>query len=1290
MVSKIDRYTKKITHLSVNACLAPLASVHGLAVTTVEGIGSVKDNLHPVQERIAKNHGTQCGFCTPGIVMSMYSLLRNQVKPSMDDLEEALQGNLCRCTGYRPIIEAFRTFTVEEESSDKISNGFCSMGEQCCKNKNKEMNGNGIDDNDFQNSDEILLKAKKFKPYDSTQEVIFPPELAIYEKYDTEYLKFHGPRITWYRPVLLNDLIELKNKYPSAKIVNGNSEIGIEMKFKNCLYSELISSSHIKELKTLSVVDNYLRVGSAVTLTELEAELHSIVQLKPEYSTLIFKSLLEMLKVFAGKQIRNVGTIGGNIMTGSPISDLNPIFMAANCKLDVISKDGERQIFMDNNFWKGYRTSIIKNNEILKAIYIPFTEKNQYFKAYKQSKRRDDDIAIVNAAFFLELNDLKIVDARMVYGGMAPTTQMAVKTCASIISMDWNEDTLDKVLNLLSEEFPLDPSAPGGMVEYRRTLTLSFFFKFYFSVCQFLNNNGYTINIPKSHKSAIQEFQKLSPKSSQLYFIARNAENKQVSSVGRPVVHQSALKHATGEAVYCDDMPKFENEVYLSLVRSTVPHAKIISIDPQDALKLNGVVGFFSAKDIPTERNRCGAIVSDEEVFATEKVLCQGYIIGAVAATSLAIAQRASVLVKINYETLDPIITIEDAIKHNSFFPGSPQIIECGNVEEAFNKADGIIEGNLRIGGQEHFYLETHNAIAVPSKEDDEIVIYSSTQHPSDVQRQAADVLGIPRNKITCRVKRIGGGFGGKEARSCIMALPVAFAAYKLKRPVRLSLERKEDMLITGQRHPFYSKYKVAYTNDGKIIAAEIDLYSNAGCTLDLSDCVMERAMHHFSNAINIPNVKCRGFVCKTNLPSNTAFRGFGAPQSMLVGETFIHQVAETLNIDVNKVHELNFCKLGDLTYYKQKITNVTLKECWNECLLQSQYENRKKSVEKFNSENRFRKRGISIVPTMFGAGFSAPFLNQAGALILIYSDGSVLLSHGGTEMGQGLHTKMIQVASQTLNIPIEYIHLSETSTDKVPNTSATAASSSSDLNGMAVKNACEKILNRLKPIIEENLNGSWKDWISAAYFRRISLSATGYYGTPDLGEDPVNKTHSYYNYYTYGVACSEVEIDCLTGDHQIIRTDIVMDLGESLNPTIDIGQIEGAFVQGYGLYTLEELIYSPNGTLYSNGPGTYKIPGFSDIPAEFNVSLLKGASNPRAVYSSKAVGEPPLFLSSSIFFAIREAIKSARIDAGISTKFTLNSPATAARIRMACKDELSNRFSDADRTNQTPWNINV
>lgn len=1291
MVSKYDRHQDKVIHLPVNACLAPICSMHGLAVTTVEGIGSTKTRLHPVQERIAKAHGSQCGFCTPGIVMSMYTLLRNSVKPTMKEMEVAFQGNLCRCTGYRPIIEGFRTFTEEWEriqTGNKLSNGVCGMGDKCCKLQNGETKMNGTGNSE---EEEKLFITNEFTPYDPSQEPIFPPELRLTDEYDKQNLVFKSKDITWYRPTRLKELLDLKNKHPDAKIVVGNTEVGVEMKFKHMTYPVIIQPVQIPELVSIAQTHSGVKIGASVTLADVERFLKTQIKKQTEHKTRIFQATVEMLNWFAGLQIRSVGALGSNIMTGSPISDMIPVLMAARAELEVQSKDrGIRRITLDNNFFVGYRKSVVQANEVLLYINIPFSKPDQYFQAYKQARRREDDIAIVNAAVNVTFQPRShiIADISLAFGGMSFKTVAAPKTEKNLKGLPWNKQTLEIAYTCLLEDLPLHPGAPGGMIQYRRSLTLSLFFKAFLAISKRLQEYVTDVKLDQRDLSGIDGFHCKELKSSQ-YFTVVPSTQKKTDGLQRPMVHRSAYKQATGEAVYCDDIPLQEGELYCAFVLSTKPHANILKIDESEALAMGGVHGFVYSKDVP--HDAWGTVVHDEKVFFSDKVTSQGQIIGLIVADNQSIAQKAARKVKIQYQELEPVvITIEDAIEHKSFFGDHHKVLQKGDIEKVLKEAPHVLEGECRIGGQEHFYLETQACLVVPKKEDDEMEIFSSTQCTTEISKLVAEVLGIQQNKVITKVKRIGGGFGGKESKAALIALPTAVAAKKFNRPMRCMLDRDEDIIMTGARHPLLMKYKIAFDDNGKMLGCDVALYSNCGYSLDLSLGVMDRVMTHVENAYHIPTIRASGYLCKTNLPSNTAFRGFGGPQGMFLAECMAQHIADFLNKDPAEISELNLYKEGDTTHYNQKLTNCTLDKCWKECIASSNYYSRRKKLEKFNRESRYKKRGLSVIPTKYGIAFGISFLNQAGALVLVYTDGSVLLSHGGIEMGQGLYTKMIQVASRVLEIPVDKIHTSETATDKVPNTSPTAASSGSDLNGMAVMEACKVIKERLRPYKEADPKGTWESWVKKAYFDRVSLSATGFYKT-DVDFDWNTKQGTLFNYFTYGVACTEVEIDTLTGDHQVLKTDIVMDLGESLNPAIDIGQIEGAFMQGYGLFVLEEMVYSPEGTIFTRGPGTYKLPGFADIPTEFNVSLLKGVSNPRAVYSSKAVGEPPLFLASSILYAIKDAITAAREENGIKKEyFRFDAPATSANIRMACQDSITAKIKEPEPGSFKPWNVVV
>lgn len=542
------------------------------------------------------------------------------------------------------------------------------------------------------------------------------------------------------------------------------------------------------------------------------------------------------------------------------------------------------------------------------------------------------------------------------------------------------------------------------------------------------------------------------------------------------------------------------------------------------------------------------------------------------------------------------------------------------------------------------------------------------------------------------RVKRLGGGFGGKETRAVQLSSIIALAAHKTRRPVRCMLTREEDMIISGQRHPFLGRWKVGVNKDGKIQALDIDIFNNGGWSWDLSAAVCERSMSHSDGCYRVPNVHVRGRICKTNTMSNTAFRGFGGPQGMFIAETYMSEVADRLGMPVEKLREINMYKHGESTHFNQTLDGdwfVPL--MYKQVQKETKYAERREAVAHFNAEHKWRKRGLALIPTKFGISFTALWFNQAGALVHIYHDGSVLVAHGGTEMGQGLHTKMAMIAAQALDVPLDSVHISETSTNTVANASATAASASSDLNGYAIFNACKQLNERLAPYREKlGKDASMAKLAEAAYFDRVNLSAQGFYKTPEIGYTWGENKGKMFFYFTQGVAAAEVEIDTLTGTWTCLRADIKMDVGRSINPAIDYGQIQGAFVQGLGLFTMEESLWlrsgPQKGMLFTRGPGTYKIPGFRDIPQVFNVSLLKDVEwkELRTIQRSRGVGEPPLFMGSSVFFAIRDALKAARAQYGVEATvgsddkddglLKLESPATPERIRLACVDPIMER----------------
>jgi xanthine dehydrogenase molybdopterin binding subunit len=757
--------------------------------------------------------------------------------------------------------------------------------------------------------------------------------------------------------------------------------------------------------------------------------------------------------------------------------------------------------------------------------------------------------------------------------------------------------------------------------------------------------------------------------------------------------HDSAIKHVTGQSVYVNDI-EANRQLVGRVVYSSEAHARISLIDTKAALKLNGVVAILTYRDIPGE-NQLGPVINDEPCLADDEVTFIGQAIALIAAETEEAAIKAEKLIRIEFEELETILDLYDAIEADSLI-APPRIIECGNVDETIESAPHVISGELETGAQEHWYLETQSALAIPG-EGKEMLIHASSQNPAETQAIVAEVLGIAKNEVDVEVRRMGGGFGGKETQANHVAAWAALLANATKRSVGIHLFRDDDQKITGKRHRFLSKYLIGFNDEGKILVYSVELNSDAGSATDLSRAILERAMLHAENSYFIPNARIVGKAYKTNLPSNTAFRGFGGPQGMAVIETAIDRIARVLKKDPADIRKLNFYGIGqkNVTPYGEIVANNHLHVIFDQLLASSNYNERRESVSEFNQEHEFVKRGISLTPVKFGISFTTAFLNQAGALVHIYNDGTIAVNHGGTEMGQGLNTKIHGIAADEFGVSPEFIKISATNTSKVPNTSATAASSGSDLNGMAVKNAIDKLKSRLVEVALADLKSKlkndsiiadqitfsdnfvfaasnpetkipFKDLVKQAYLNQVSLSATGFYKTPGIFYDrELGKGNPFY-YYAYGMSVSEVEVDVLTGESKLLRSDILHDVGDSLNPDIDLGQIEGGFIQGVGWVTTEEIKWDKKGHLLTHSPDTYKIPTVNDIPLNFNVELLQGYPNEGTIRKSKAVGEPPLMLAFSVWLAIKDAV-SAVGNHEFEPAFSL--PATAEVVLMSIEE---------------------
>ncbi|WP_425091748.1 xanthine dehydrogenase molybdopterin binding subunit [Tropicimonas sp. S265A] len=768
-------------------------------------------------------------------------------------------------------------------------------------------------------------------------------------------------------------------------------------------------------------------------------------------------------------------------------------------------------------------------------------------------------------------------------------------------------------------------------------------------------------------------------------------------SVHKPLAHDAAPLHVTGQARYVDDIPTPANAVHLAFGLSEIAHGTITAMDLAPVRAAPGVLAVLTAEDLPHHNDVSPTPLEAEPMLAEGEVKYLGQPIFLVIAETHLAARRAARLAEISYAEKPALLTIDDALAAGEIFEDAPRHYTKGDAAAALASAPQVIDGRMEIGGQEHFYLEGQAALALP-QEGGDMIVHSSSQHPTEIQHKVAEALGLPMNAVRVEVRRMGGGFGGKESQGNALACSCAIAAQMTGRPAKMRYDRDDDMTITGKRHEFRIDYKVGITPEGRILGLIFEQYCRCGWSLDLSLPVADRAMLHADNAYHLEHVSIRSHRLRTNTQSNTAFRGFGGPQGMVGIERVLDHVAHAVGRDPLEVRRLNYyaasaapagasgggisAQKKQTTPYHMEVEDFVLHEMTNALLASSDYTARRAEIARWNAENPILKRGIALTPVKFGISFTLTHLNQAGALVHVYQDGSIHMNHGGTEMGQGLFQKVAQVAASRFGVGLDRVKITATDTAKVPNTSATAASSGSDLNGMAVKAACDTIRDRIAEFLAEehqadpasvrfeggrvHVGGAdyaFEEAVHKAYMARVSLSATGFYKTPKIVWDRIRGTGRPFFYFAYGVSVTEVILDTLTGENRIVRTDILHDCGASLNPALDIGQIEGGYVQGAGWLTMEELVWDARGALRTHAPSTYKIPAAGDTPSVFNVALWDGVNREDTIYRSKAVGEPPLMLGISALMALSDAVAAC----GDGTVYpALDAPATPERLLWA------------------------
>ncbi len=1265
LLSVIDHVTGDTVWRPVNSCLHPVAQLDGAAVVTVEGLGSVAHGLHPIQRAIVQENGTQCGFCTPGFVMSMAGLLARQSAPTAQQIEDHFDGNLCRCTGYRPILDAMHRF------DDAV----------------------GV-------------------PLPSA-----PAPLPTATSFATT-----GRGRTWRAATDLEHLLELRASWPASRLVVGNTSTGIYPAEAGAA-TELIDVSKVPELHHLEQVADGVLIGAGITLTETMDFLDQVIAEQPTDATVGLAEFRRHLDMVANEQVRSVATIGGNLAMTRDHVDADEPF-PSDVVLMLMALDATVTV-ADGPHGGAVRVGDLARapGGVLVDVFVPWSRPGAHVRTYKVRRRPQNAHALVNAAVVVGVDGATVTSARIVVGGLAGWPVLVDDAAVPLRGHEFDEarirSSVQSARRVLADAVVPMPSA-GVSDDYRLDAAVGLIMEGLVSIASAVDPSA----VPDRWVSAGERPSRPISTGSASFVTVTGPD-----PVGEPVPLVSAAAQATGETRYTHDRPFPPRTLHASFVYSRARNARFDYSPFGDLAALEGelrrrdpaVVGVVTVDDIPAGGRQTMGFGNDDPVFAHRTVTAYGTPIMLVLATSDGAAHDAAEFVMqhgIHYEHLSPVIsTIDEALSvpdgrfadeghlqhiNHIVRPGSDRV---WLAQPSPSPERVLVTGVQRTGHQMHFYMETQSTLVVP--EDPGIyTVWASTQDPASAQHAVAEVLGIQANAVSVRVSRLGGGYGGKETRPGLFVAAAAVAAHRFRRPVRLVLDRHTDGRMMGGRHPFQGEYWLQGAPDGTITDWRIDFYADGGNTYDVTFPVSDLVMLSADGAYHVPTFGANAVCCRTNRATNTAMRSFGVIQGSLIGEDAIEQFAHAIGMLPEDVRERNlYADAGQAglqsTPYGQELRYSVMRDVWSRLRTSAEFDERAAAARRFNETNRWRKQGLAMIPLKYGISYTFLTGNQGGATVNVNAlDGTVLVSTGGVEMGQGLATKLAQIAAEGLGISLDRIRVAETATDAVPNASSTGASTGTDLNGGAVKVACDELRERLRSWCSEHAaslkcdwrnhwSASWRDVVSAAYLDRLDLSAQALYSSPGLSEvsDHTPLGTPFY-YFTYSAACSEVEIDVLTGDVTVLRSDILFDAGRSLNPLLDVGQIRGGFVQGLGNVTCEQTYYAADGRPYTDGTWQYKIPDSKTIPVDFRVALYTYERtnphthepiDPYGIQSSKSTGEPPLVLANTVFFAIKRAILAARADAGITDWFELPSPATPDRVRAACAVDVFRAAEPSD-----------
>ncbi|XP_069693946.1 uncharacterized protein [Periplaneta americana] len=1219
--------TKKKSKLAVNSCLVRVLSCNGWSIETIEGIGNKKTGYHSTQARLAHLNGTQCGYCSPGMVMNMYSLM-GQRDLTMKEVENSFGGNICRCTGYRPILDAFKSFATDapqnlkskvQDIEELYKMKICPENGKTCFSKCKYIS------TDSESSEDEFVHINS-----DGVEIFQSSEIS-----NVHPIHLHLNGAQWFKATKMSDIFNIFDKSDDAPyiLVAGSTARGVYRLIEEPkLY---IDVQDVPELKRYST-DTPLTIGGNMTLTDVMQLFRTVCKTKKEYA--YTKALADHIDLIANVPVRNVGTIAGNLYTKHEHnefpSDIFLILETIGATLTIASKgyvqkDVSLLDFLDRDM----------KHSVIQSVTLPPMDESYSLKTYKIMPRSQNAHAHVNAGFLFKMKKTAkgkvLARPTIVYGGINQYFVHALNTESYLDGKNlFDKKILQTACKILQTELDPDAVLPEPSPQFRKKLAISLLYKFVLSVSPAglpprLISGGKDMERPLS--SGRQDIQ----------------TDKSQWPLTKPVPKLEAIAQCSGEAQYLNDLPPIPGETFAAFVLTRIGQGYISNIDPSEALRIPGVIKFLRDKDIPGSNDFTPSNLTffeePEEVFCSGKIKYAGQPLGLIVAETKELAEKAVSKVKVEYTNeRKPYLNIRDVIAS-----GDKTRIRVEKEPDSIRKevpgrseVSHVIKGKLDTGAQYHFTMETQQCVCIPTE--DGIDVYPSTQWMDLAQVAMSKALDIPENSINVKVKRIGGGYGSKISRNSLISTACALATHVLNRPVRLIMPLEANMESIGKRNEVSCDYEVGTDDDGKVLYLKADVYENAGSSWN--EKVVPDTISFMGSCYDTSSWKVKGFGVLTDIPSATWCRAPGSTEGIGMIEHIMEHIAKVVKKEPMDVRLINI-----------PAEDKAIHEMIQDLKKSSDFDARKQSIDEFNKNNRWMKRGISIVPMKYGLAYAGNF----SALVSIYAvDGTVAVTHGGIECGQGINTKVAQAVAYSLGIDLELVKVKPSNTLTAPNNATTGSSITSELCTYAAVQCCKVLLERMEPAKKDLKNPTWVEWVQAAYQQNIDLCATHMY--------PYNDDVKTYD--IYGVTVCEVEVELLTGRHQILRVDILEDAGKSMSPEVDIGQVEGAFVMGLGYWLTEHIVYEPNsGNLLTNRTWNYKPLGAKDIPIDFRIEFRRNAANPFGVLRSKATGEPPLCMSCSVLFALKYALDSARKEAGHPDEwYPLGPPASVENVFLA------------------------